>query len=109
MPCSRKPCVLPVRAGADTKPSIVIHHPSIMTQPLRKLVVPFTLLLALGAIPAFGGTATTFTFKITEVQSSKATAAGFLPKVAIPKSIPKFKKGRKIKFTLKADGKLTGP
>ncbi len=51
----------------------------------------------------------TFSFKVTNVTSAKATATGGTVKAPVPSGIPKFTKGQKVTFTIGAKGELKGP
>ncbi len=50
-----------------------------------------------------------FTFTITEMESNKSDLGGKPKKCPVPKGIPKFAKGDKVKFTIGKKGELTGP
>jgi hypothetical protein len=61
--------------------------------------------------PYKGGLApgTTFTLKIKEVTAIKVDSKGNKQKTSIPKGIPRFKKGQKVKFTIGSNEELQGP
>ncbi|MES2440726.1 MAG: hypothetical protein V4584_16790 [Verrucomicrobiota bacterium] len=63
------------------------------------------------AAKSFGGFAPgkKFTFIVGEVVSAKATLGGVNKKTPVPKGIPKFKKGQKVKFAIGSKGELKGP
>ena len=50
-----------------------------------------------------------FSFKVTEVVATKQKLGGGPTKTSIPKGIPKFKKGKKVKFTIGKKGELKMP
>ncbi len=51
----------------------------------------------------------TFTLKVTERESLKASLSGNAKKVAVPAGIPDYKKGASVKFKIGSKGELTGP
>jgi hypothetical protein len=52
---------------------------------------------------------TTFTLKIKDVMAVKIDSKGNKQKTSIPKGIPRFKKGQKVKFTIGLNEELQGP
>lgn len=81
---------------------------------MTKFILPAlvgALLLPFASVEAktYGGfkPGKTFSFKVKEIISSQAVGLGGVAKKApIPNSVPKFKKGQKVKFTITAKGGL---
>ena len=73
-------------------------------------LLPFTQAQAAGA-KRYGDflPGKTFSLKVTNVTSAKASVTGGTVKSPIPSGIPKFKKGQKVTFTIGAKGELKGP